>query len=48
MLDSENITLDSGFSLSKQQVIKLKQNDSSLVKLFDLAKSVRDLHVASQ
>ena len=35
-------------NLLKHQVIQLQQNDCSLVKLFELAKCVRDLQSASQ
>src|SRR6218665_2882380 len=44
-LDDRHLTRESGLNLSKQQVIQLQRNDSSLVKLFDLAKSVRDYSV---
>jgi len=48
VLDDRHLTRESSLNLSKQQVIQLQQNDSSLVKLFDLARGVKDLQSASR
>jgi|SRR6218665_1020107 len=47
VLDDRHVTRESGLNLSKQQVIQLQQNVSSLVKLFDLARGVKELQRAS-
>ena len=40
--------VDSGLDISKSQLIQLQMNNATLVKLYGLAKGIRDLNGSSQ